>query len=144
MLQIDFDGDTFDFENGHSSFSRTNEMDRSLWFTWTHGINKETKVYRKTPAKNIRQPRIDHLDACLPEIERDVLHISLYLTKGKTELMVLLVGDSRIERELDEIMCLNHHDVLDKVALELSMILEDQINGVIGVLDARNGNVADL
>jgi len=56
---------------------------------------------------------------------------------------VLLVGDSRIGRELGEIMRLDRHDVLNKVAIGQSKILNDQING-IGVLDARNGNVADL
>jgi hypothetical protein len=30
--------------------------------------------------------------------------------------VVFLVGDSKIGRELDEIMRLDHHDVLDKVA----------------------------
>jgi hypothetical protein len=114
--------------------------------TIPHGINEESKVYRKTPTKvNIRQPRISRLDASLPpEVERDVLHISLYLTKGKCVLVVLLVCDSRIGRELDEIMRLDHHGVLNGVASGLSMMLDDQINGVIGVLDARNWNAVDL
>jgi len=50
----------------------------------------------------------------------------LYLTKG-SEFVELLVGGSRIGRELDEIMHLNRHD--------------DKINGV--VLDTRNWNVAE-
>lgn len=58
--------------------------------------------------------------------------------------MGFLIGDSRIGRELDEIMRLNYHDVLNKVASGLSIIMKDQINGVISVPDARNGNVADL
>jgi hypothetical protein len=53
--------------------------------------------------------------------------------------VVLLVGDNRIWRGLDEIVRLNHHDVLEK-----GKILNEQINGVISVLDTRNGNVADL
>lgn len=58
--------------------------------------------------------------------------------------MGFLIGDSRIGRELDEIMRLNYHDVLNKVASGLSIIMKDLINGVISVPDARNGNVADL
>jgi hypothetical protein len=54
-----------------------------------------------------------------------------YLTGGLT-----LIG-----RELDEIMCLDPHDILDKVASGLSMILNDQISGV---LSTKNQNVADL
>jgi hypothetical protein len=61
-----------------------------------------------------------------------------------SELVWFLIGDSRIGRELDEIMRLNYHDVLNKVASGLSIIMKDQINGVISVPDARNGNVADL
>lgn len=61
-----------------------------------------------------------------------------------SELVGFLIGDSRIGRELDEIMRLNYHDVLNKVASGLSIIMKDLINGVISVPDARNGNVADL
>ena len=53
----------------------------------------------------------------------------------------MLIGDSGIGRDLDGIMCLDRHDVLDKVTSVKSKILDDQINGVISVLDARNGNV---
>ena len=54
--------------------------------------------------------------------------------------MVLLISD-RIERELDKIMYLNHHDILDKVVSGLNKILN---NLIIGVLNTRNGNVANL
>jgi len=41
--------------------------------------------------------------------------------------MVLLICDSRIGRELDEIMRLDCHDVLIKVASGLRKILDNQI-----------------
>jgi hypothetical protein len=63
----------------------------------------------------MRQSRIGHLDACLaPEVECDVLHISLHRTTSKSDLVVLLIDDNRIRRKLDEIMRRDRHGVLDK------------------------------
>jgi len=56
----------------------------------------------------------------------------------------VLVGNSRIGRKFDEIVCFDGHDVGEEIASRQRKILNDKIDCVVGILDTGDGNVADL
>jgi hypothetical protein len=90
--------------------------EETRWMVYRVSIIYVSPTSRHKWKEKRNQPRIGHLDSCLPPgVECDVPHISLHLTKGKSDLVVFLVGDGRIGRELDEIMRCDRHGVLDKV-----------------------------
>ena len=98
-----------------------------------------------TTKNDIRQPGVCQLDTMLhPEVKRDIPHISLHLAKGESEFMVMLVLDSRIWREFEVVMRFDTDDVGEEVASGQREILDDEIERIIGVFDARDGNIADL
>ena len=80
----------------------------------------------------------------LAEVERDVAHVRLDLAERERELVVRLVADGAVRRELDKVVRVHGDDVREDVAALEREVLDDEVELVIGVLDARDGDVANL
>ena len=95
---------------------------------------------------NIREPRVAELrdTGLLAEVESDIAHVRLHLAERESEFVVVLVLDRRIWRELDEVVGLERDDVREQVAAREREVLDDEVERVVRVLDARNGDVANL
>lgn len=96
--------------------------------------------------QDICQPRILELrhPALFVKVERDVAHVSLDVSKRQGEVMVLLVGDGAVGRELDIVVRLDLNNVWEQVLSLEGEVLDDEVELVVGVLDARDGDVANL
>ena len=92
------------------------------------------------PAKNdIGQPRVRHLNLNLTlEIDRDIPHVSLHLPKHKLKVVVMLVANSRVQRKLDVVMGIDSDDVRADIATGERHVLDDEVDGIIYKLDARD------
>ena len=99
-----------------------------------------------TAKEHVGQARVRQLgDAgLLAEVERDVLHVRLDLAERERELVVVLVADRVVRRELDEVVGLHRDDVWEQVRTGQREVLDDNVEGVVGVLNTRDGNVPNL
>ena len=96
--------------------------------------------------EHVRDTRVAQLReaALLAEVERDVAHVRLNVAERKRELVVVLVLDGVVRRELDEVVRLHGDDVGEDVAALEREVLDDEVELIVGVLDTRDGDVADL
>lgn len=69
---------------------------------------------------------------------------NLDVTERERELVVVLILDGVVGREFEVVVSLEGHDVGEEVAPLKGEILHDKVDSVVGVLDARDGDVADL
>jgi len=99
-----------------------------------------------TAEENVSQTAVLHLrDASLlVVIECDIAHVRLNLAEGEGEVVAVLVRDGVIWRELDEVVRFERDDVGEKILALESEVLNDQIESVVGVFDARDRDVTDL
>ena len=117
------------------------------------------------PAKeHVRNTRVAQLGeaALLAEVEGNVAHVSLNLAECERELMATLIpkqlrkdmrGDDEkkglvlygvVRRELEEVVRLNRDEVREQVAPTEREVLDDEVKGVIGVLNTRDRDVSNL
>lgn len=96
--------------------------------------------------EHVRETRVAQLREAglLAEPEGDVAHVRLDLAERERELVVLLVLDGLVGRELEEVVRLERDDVREEVPAGERQVLDDEVHLIVGVLDARNGDVADL
>ena len=96
--------------------------------------------------QNIRETGVGQLGhtLLLAEVECDVLHIRLNLPERERELVVLLVADGIVWRELDVIVRLHRDDIGEEIHARQREVLDDDVKRVVCVLDARDGDIADL
>lgn len=66
------------------------------------------------------------------------------MPKRERELVVVLILDGVVRRELHEVVGLNGYDVGEEVAALEREVLDDEVERVIGVFDAGDGDVSDL
>ena len=105
-------------------------------------LNRQTL----SPKEDVSETGIAELGepVLLLEVERDVLHVSLDLGERDREVMVTLVGDGVVRRELEEVVGLERDDVGEEVLALEGEVLDDEVEHVIGILDTGDGDVPDL
>lgn len=129
---VDVDLDVLDLEDARLVLVSADEVDGSS---------------QPLPTKyDVRQARIADLweTGLLAEVEGDVAHVRLDLGEGEGELVMMFVGNGVVGGELDVVVSLHGDGVGEKVAAREGEVLDDEIDGVVGVLDARDGDVSDL
>ena len=106
----------------------------------------QTHAQSLATQQNISDTRILHLGhaSLLPVVERDVPHVSLHLLQRQADAVMVVVGDGVVRRELDKVVGLELDDVGEEVAALEGEVLHDEVERVVGVLDARNRDVANL
>jgi len=77
-------------------------------------------------------------------IKRDVPHVSLDLLHSERNSMTVIVSDGIIGRELEEIMRLALNDGREEIAALQSEVLNDEIERIVRVLDARDGDIPNF
>ena len=95
---------------------------------------------------DVRETRVGDLREAglLAEPEGDVAHVRLDLAEREGELMVVLVLDRLVRRELEEVVGLERDDVREEVAAGEREVLDNEVHHVVGILDARDGDIPDL
>jgi hypothetical protein len=96
--------------------------------------------------QHVRKSRVLELGhtSLLIEVKRNVAHVRLDVSKREREVVVLLVADGTVGRKLDIVVRLDLDDVREEVLALEREVLDDEIELVVGVLDARDGDVANL
>ena len=79
-----------------------------------------------------------------PEVEGDVAKVCLNLAEGKLDLVFRMVVDHAVGRKFEVVLGSNVDDVGEQVFAREREILNDEVEGIVCILDAWNGNVADL
>lgn len=129
---VDFDGDVLDVEDGGLVFAGGGEVDLDGEAFAAEEDVCETRV-------------LDLGDtALLLEVEGDVAHVGLDLGEGEGEVVIVLVGDGGVGRDDDVVVRLDLDGVGEQVASLERQVLDDEVKHVVGVLDARDGDVSDL
>lgn len=107
---------------------------------------KQTHANTFTANRDIRQSRIREFgnSTLLLEVERNITHVRLDLTKVEGNIVGAVVVDDIIRAELEVVLGLHADDVGEQILSRQSEVLDDKIKGVICVLDAGDGNVSDL
>lgn len=77
-------------------------------------------------------------------IKCNVAHISLHLLKSKGDSVVMVVFYSIVRRKLDVVEGFELHDSREKVSTLQREVLNDEVQGFIRILHARDGNVANF
>ena len=131
LERVDLDGDTDDIEGVTSSAS---------------GL--EVDLTRDTLAseKNVGDTRVRHLGETrlLLEVERYVPNVGLDLRERKPEGVLVAVLDVVVWRQLEVVLDFDFKNVGQDVLRLEGQVLNDKVDGSIGVLDTRDRNVADL
>jgi hypothetical protein len=102
-------------------------------------------AYAKTlPAKNnIPQSRVRHLNPSLPpKVNGNMLRVSLHLPESDHKVMVTLVANGGVRREIDVIM--DSDDVVEEIAAGEREVLKDEVDVIVCILDTRDRDIADL
>lgn len=129
LERVDFDVNVLDLEHA------------ALIATSTSEVNLDSQSL--TTKEDIGQPRVLQLDgtSLTVEVEGNVPHIGLHLAEGEGEVMEVRVrsSDGVVRGELHEVVSVEGDNVGEKVGALHGKVLDDEIHGVVGVLDARNG-----
>lgn len=101
---------------------------------------------KDTPQQDIGQTSILKLGETrlLLEVEADLSSIQLDLTEVQSELVVALVGDPSVRRELEEVVRLELDNVGEDVGSLENQVLDHEIHLLVGIFDSRKRNIAHL
>lgn len=121
-------------------------MEDAALVLWRRTLDVHLGAQTLTTEQDVRQPRVLELrqTALLVKVERNIAHIGLDVSKRQREVVALVVADGSVRRELDIVVRLDFDDVREQVLALEGEVLDDEVELVVGVLDARNGDVADL
>jgi hypothetical protein len=112
-------------------------------YAWNTRLHSRISITPYHSSKNV-YIRIDDPNFPASYFDPLINTISLRGFTPKNASLVVLVGNSRIGRKFDEIVCFDGHDVGEEIASRQLKILDDKIDCVVGILDTGDGNVADL
>jgi hypothetical protein len=132
LERVNLDVNVVNSEDGRAILLRRHQMDCSTQTLSTEDDVSETRVL------HLRQAGF------LVVVEGDVTHIGLNLLQCDGDAVTMIVLDGVIGRKFHEILSLELDDVGEDVATLESKVLDDEIEGVVTVLDTRDGNVADF
>jgi len=132
LKRVDFDGDVLDVEDGGLVFAGGCEMD----------FDGETFAAEE----DVCETRVlDLRDAgLLLEVEGNITHIGLDLAESEGEVVVVFIGDGRVRRDDDMVVRLDLDGVGEQVASLEGKVLDDQVELVVGILNAGDGDISDL
>lgn len=78
--------------------------------------------------EHVCDARILYLDtSLLAEVESDITHICLHLLKCKLDAVVVLILDSVVRRELDEVVGIQCNNLREKIAALKGQVFDDKV-----------------
>ena len=79
-----------------------------------------------------------------PEVEGDIAKVRLDLAERELDLVFSLVVDDTVGRESEIVPGRYGDDVREQVLAREGEVLDDEVEGIVGVLNTRDGDVTDL
>ena len=80
----------------------------------------------------------------LPEVEGNVAKVRLNLAETELNLVVGLVVDNTVRREFEIVPGSHSDDIGEQVLAREGEVFDNEVEGVVGVLNAGDGDVTDL
>jgi hypothetical protein len=80
----------------------------------------------------------------LPEVEGDVTDIRLNLTEGEVEFVLSVIVDDVVRRKFEVVPGRHLDDIGEQVLAREREVLDDEVERIVGVLDAGDGDVTNL
>jgi hypothetical protein len=124
--------DGFDLEHRRMVLGRRHELD----------VHADTL----TTEDEIGETRVPELGktSLLPEVEGDIANIRLNLAESELDLVFGLVVDNTVRRESEVVPGRHGDDIGEQVLAREGEVLDDEVESIVGVLDAGDGDVTDL
>lgn len=76
--------------------------------------------------------------------ESDVAHVGLHLFEHNGDAVTVVISDGGVRGELHKVVRLKLDNVREQVASLQRKIFDDKVKRLVGIFDARNGNVSNL